>query len=199
MGTNGRLLVAAAALLLVASVFPVRARAQGTRQGLWFGFGFGYGSTNVSCDSCGTGPRFSGTSGFLKFGGTLNPHLRVGITADGWTHTSEGETENLGNLTASLYYYPRNRSGLFVEGGVGISSYDLNTSPAISGTGLGLTAAVGYDLPIGPTASLTPRVAYAYGAVGSLHESDTGAAVANAWNQNLLSVALGVTFHKARR
>jgi hypothetical protein len=108
------------------------------------------------------------------------------VTADGWRRTSDGETEDLGNLTAALAYYPRARSGLFVEGGVGISSYQL-TSSTISGTGLGLTAAVGYDLPLGPTVSLTPRVAYAYGAVGNLNDSNTASAFTTGWKQNLLS------------
>jgi hypothetical protein len=198
MGTTVRSLVAAGALLLGYGL-PARAQGHGMRHGFWFGFGFGYGSANVSCDSCGSGPRVGGTSGFLKFGGALNPHLSLGAAADGWTHTSAAVTESLGNLTASLYYYPRASSGLFVEGGVGISSYQVNTSPLVSGTGLGLTAGLGYDLPLGPTVSLTPRVAYAYGAVGNLNYSDTGSTLTTGWKQNLLSVGVGVTFHKASR
>jgi hypothetical protein len=198
MGTTARFSIAAG-LLLLGCVIPASAQRSGTRQGFWFGFGFGYGSANVSCDNCVAGSRIDGTSGFLRIGGTLNPHVLLGAAVDGWSHSSGGNTETLGNLTASVSYYPQTRSGLFLEGGAGLSDYRVDTSPAVTGTGWGVTAGIGYDIPVSRTVSLTPRAAYAYGAVGNLNYSGGGLPFTTGWKQDVLSLGLGLTFHRPRR
>lgn len=194
MGTLRRTVMAAGTLILLTAQ---QAAAQSEpRRGFWFSFGFGYGSANITCDDCSSGGRLSGTSGFLRLGGTLNQHVRLGAAIDGWTHSPEGVTESLGNLTGSIYYYPQIKTGFFVEGGAGLSSYRTDASPGqISGTGWGLTAGTGVDIRVGHQVWLTPRAAYSYGMVGNLNYSGGGVPFTTGWKQNLFSAGIGLTFH----
>jgi len=190
----------AACILAVASLLSVtasaaRAQYPQRREGFWIGFGLGYGSANVTCDTCSSGSRTGGVTAFLKLGGTPSRNLLIGGAINGWSHSSGGATETMGNVTASLYYYPAARSGLFLTGGLGFSDYRVDTSPSYDGTGWGFTAGVGYDVRVGRNVSLTPVVDYVYGGVGDVSVSGGGAPFATGWKQNVVDFGLGVTFH----
>ena len=178
------------------SVAAPAARAQypPRRNGFWIGFGLGYGSANVTCDSCGSGSRTGGVTAFLKLGGTPSRNLLIGGAINGWSHESGGATETMANVTASLYYYPAARSGLFLTGGLGFSDYRVDTSPSVEGTGWGFTAGIGYDIRVGRNVSLTPVANFVYGGVGDLSVSG-GGTFATGWKQNVVDFGLGVTFH----
>jgi len=184
------------ALLAAFSCAASAARAQypQRRDGFWIGFGLGYGSANITCDNCGSGPRTDGITGFVKLGGTPSRNLLVGGAINAWSHSDGSATETLTNLTASLYLYPAVRRGLFLTGGLGFSNYHVNSTPSFDGTGWGFTAGAGYDLRVGRDVSLTPVVNYVYGAVGDVNESGVGR-FATGWKQNVVELALGVTFH----
>ena len=187
-------------VLLVACARPVRAQDECRRHGFWFGLGLGYGSAHVACDTCSSGPRLGGWDLSFDLGATPSPHVGLGVGGFGWLHGWKGDRlPAIDTWTVSLSYYPRIHGGPFVEAGVGLSHYMLakgtgdplesisnGTSPA-AGTGVGYTLGVGWEVNGG---SLTPRVTYAYGSVGTLHASD-GATVATGWRQNLLLVELG--------
>ena len=167
------------------------------REGFWLGFGLGYGSSNVTCDQCGSGPRTEGVTGFLKLGGTPNRNLRVGVAVNGWWHDDGVVTESMANVTTSVYVYPA-AGGLFLTGGLGFSNYHWsdtydNYAP-FDGIGWGFTGGVGYDIPLGRAVSLTPVVTYMYGGVGNVNEVGVGTARTQ-WKQNVVDFALGVTFH----
>jgi hypothetical protein len=164
------------------------------RDGFWIGFGLGYGAANVSCDNCRAGPRTDGVTGFLKLGGAPSQNLLIGGAITSWSHSSGGATETMANLTGSLYFYPRARSGFFFTGGLGLSGYHVNTAPGWDGTGWGLTLGAGYDIRVGRDVSLTPVVNYLYGAVGDVTVPGTGV-VGSRWRQDVIDVGLGVTFH----
>ncbi|OLC77291.1 MAG: hypothetical protein AUH78_04725 [Gemmatimonadetes bacterium 13_1_40CM_4_69_8] len=181
--------------VLLAVAPAARAQYPQRREGFWIGFGLGYGSANITCDSCGSGPRTGGVTAFVKLGGTPSRNLLIGGAINGWSHSSGGATETIGNVTASLYYYPVAASGLFLSGGLGFSSYNVNTSPSITGTGWGFTAGVGYDVRVGRNVSLTPVANFVYGGVGELGVSGGGGTFATGWKQNVVDFGLGVTFH----
>jgi hypothetical protein len=163
------------------------------REGFWIGFGLGYGSANVTCDSCASGDRQGGVTAFLKLGGSPSRNVLIGGAINGWSHSSGGATESVGNVTASVYFYPSAASGLFLTGGLGFSTYYTDTSPEVSGMGWGFTGGVGYDVRVGRNISLTPAVNFLFGSVGDV-EAD-GSPFATGWKQNVIDFGLGVTFH----
>ena len=193
MTTLARVLGLLAVLTTSASV--ARAQYPQRREGFWIGFGLGYGSANVTCDTCGSGPRTGGVTAFLKLGGTPSRNLLIGGAINAWSHQSGGATETMGNVTASLYYYPVASGGLFLTGGVGFSDYNVDTSPSYDGTGWGFTAGVGYDVRVGRNVSLTPVANFVYGGVGELGLSGGGGTFATGWKQNVVDFGLGLTFH----
>jgi len=186
-------------LLAVLSCAASAARAQypQRRDGFWIGFGLGYGSANIRCDNCVDSSSVGGITGFVKLGGAPSRNLLIGGAINGWSRTNAGLTETIANVTASVYLYPATRSGFFVTGGVGLSSYHANTFPSSDGTGLGLTAGAGYDIRVGRDVSLTPVVNFVYGALGDFDVplSGGGFATARGWRQRVIDVGLGVTFH----
>jgi hypothetical protein len=175
------------------------------RGGFWSSFGLGYGSAHLRCGT--TAPPYgcsdttvSGVTGFLRMGTSLRPDLLVGGELGGWyrEYESGGETsgEVLASLSAVVMFFPKAGSGLFLKGGLGLSSYYFSPGGAsVRGVGWGAVAGVGYDISVGGVAKyfvLTPTVDLTYGAVGDLESG--GATFAKGWRQTVLSVGLGVTF-----
>src|SRR5947199_7974678 len=136
------------ALLALLSCAATAARAQypQRRDGFWIGFGLGYGSANITCDNCVDSSSVGSITGFVKLGGAPSRNLLIGGAINGWWRTNEGITETIANVTASVYLYPATRSGFFVTGGLGVSTYHANTFPASAGTGVGLPAGAGCDI-----------------------------------------------------
>jgi outer membrane protein with beta-barrel domain len=195
MRTAARVLTVGGMLMLIASA--VRAQYAQRRDGFWIGFGLGYGSANISCDNCTSGPATGGVTGFVKLGGTPSRNVLIGGAINGWSHSSGGATETMGNVTGSIYYYPAVTSGLFLTGGVGFSNYSVDTSPSVDATGWGFVAGVGYDIRVGRNVSLTPVVNLVFGALGDFDAPDSGGGLtrASGWKQNVVDFGLGVTFH----
>jgi outer membrane protein with beta-barrel domain len=192
MYAQTRVVILLTALSCAASV--AQAQYPQRRDGFWIGFGLGYGSSNVTCDICGTGPRKDGITAFLTLGGAPRRNLLIGGAINSWSHSDGSATETATNLTASLYLYPQTKSGFFVTGGLGFSNYHVNSAPSFDGTGWGFTGGVGYDFRVGRDVSLTPVVNYVYGGVGDVNEAGLGA-VRTRWKQNVVEFGLGVTFH----
>ena len=192
MSTATRVAVLLAGLCAAASA--ARAQYPQRRDGFWIGFGLGYGSANITCDNCNAGPRTGGVTGFLKLGGSPSRNLLIGGAINAWGHSDGNATETMANVTGSVYLYPQRRSGFFVTGGLGFSTYHVDTDPSWDGTGWGFTAGAGYDVRVGRDVSLTPVVNYFWGAVGDVHRPGLGV-VATGWRQNVVDFGLGVTFH----
>src|SRR5882724_3685837 len=131
--------------LLVLGLSIASAQHPQTRKGFWIGFGFGYGS--YSCTGCGS---TGSVSGYLKMGGTIDPHLLLGGETNGWTKSQSGQTLTTGNASFAAYYYPQPAGGFFLRGGVGFSDIRISGGGAsASQTGLGATGGLGYDLRVG--------------------------------------------------
>jgi len=186
--------VVALSVALAGGASAARAQYPQRHDGFWIGFGLGYGSAGVTCDGCRSVSRQGGVTGFLKLGGAPSRNLLIGAAINGWAHSDSSATETMTNVTASLYLYPRRRSGFFVTGGLGFSNYHINSTPSWDGTGWGFTAGAGYDLRFWRDVSLTPVVNYFWGGVGDINQAGAGA-VFTGWKQNVLDVGLGVTFH----
>lgn len=137
---------------LLAAV-PLAATAQ-ERHGFWFNGGLGYGS--LGCEDCGS--REGGLSGGLSLGGTLSPHLLLGVGTTGWYKEESGVSLTTGTLDARLRLYPSSTGGFFLTGGFGIGriSVDAGGFGSASETGPGLMLGLGYDIRVGNSLSLTP-------------------------------------------
>jgi len=189
--------------LSLACGVPAHAQDDGTRRGFWLSGDLGYGSAHVSCDTCLIGPHLDGLDVLLGVGGTPSPRVRLGGVLEVWQHPlGDGETfQAITTITASLYYYPRIRSGLFLEGGIGHSDYRVvkgplregflfeNAQSPVSGSGWGATVGLGYDIRVSQGFSIGPRVAATYGGVGTLR-SPLEAPLASGWTQNVLSLGV---------
>jgi len=144
----------AALLMLAGTAIPAAGQANPqTREGFWISFGFGVGS--LSCEGC--DERESGTSVYLRMGGTLSQRLLIGGEANLWTKTADDATLTVGNVGPVLYFYPNPSGGFFLKGGIGMATIDLDLG-SFSGaeTGVGVTVGVGYDARVGRGFALTP-------------------------------------------
>lgn len=145
----------ALALLLVATVSVPAAAQQNpqTREGFWVSFGIGFGS--LGCDEC--DERQGGTNGHLRMGGTLSQKLLIGGEVNVWTKTEEGTTLTVSNFGPVLYFYPNPVGGLFLKGGLGLSTISIDLGAFdIDENGVGLTLGLGYDARVGRNFALTP-------------------------------------------
>jgi outer membrane protein with beta-barrel domain len=175
--------LALATVLLLLGTSALSAQKPQTRKGFWIGFGFGYGSYGISCDGCPSDNESSYT-GYLKMGGTLNPHLLLGGETVGWSKSEGGATITAGNVSFNAYYYPKPAGGLFLNGGVGFSRVELSGGGNSDGdTGAGFSLGAGYDIRVGTNLSIVPNAQWVYG-----HPTD-------GLSQSFLHFALGVTFH----
>ena len=158
------------------------------RHGFWLDVGLGGGSASFSCDTCRRGPRLGGSEISIGVGGTPSPHVQLGIEWSAWVNGLVRSPQPvIETVTTVLSYYPRARGGPFVEGGAGLEYYLVRGDTTLySGRGWGSTITLGWEIPLGPHA-LRPRVAYSFGAVGTLHTPD-GARVATGWRQSLVSL-----------
>lgn len=184
--------------LLVVGVFgSAQAQRAQTREGFWIGFGFGYGSASLSCGSgCSfnSSSKGGGGAGFLKLGGTLSPKVLLGGEVNGWVKDVSGTTEEVGNVSAALYFYPAPASGFFLKGGAGFASYMLrNGGSSVSASGFGLIAGLGYDIRVGRKISLTPTGNLYFGSDGDL--SDAGTVLIPSVKHTVFDLGLGITFH----
>jgi hypothetical protein len=182
--------------LLVMNAVPATAQLYDRRQGFWASVGAAYGSANITCDDCQDGPRVGSFSPSIRLGGTISEHVRLGIMADAWTHSSAGQSEWLGNFGGLVLYYPQERRGLFLEGGAGWSFYWGQVTPDdVSGMGSGFSIGIGYDHPIGHQLSVTPRFHYQYGNVGTINYSGGLGLFTTGWKQNMWSLGVALTYH----
>jgi hypothetical protein len=207
-----RLRAIASSLTLVVAVWfvsPVQVHAQSADStgGGWAEFALGYGSLHAFSGASGGGPHMDGYS-FVFGGGITCPHLHAGVVLDVWQHKfPDGETQTANvAVTASAHYYPSRRGGLFLEGGLGLSDYrklkglhggllfESADTTYFKGFGLTGTTGIGWDVQIGSTLAISPRVTYLYGAPRTLH-SPNAVRVATGSTQHMLEVSVAFVGH----
>ena len=188
------LCAAVAALALTSGL----AHAQ-TREGFYFGAGAGWGSAKATCEDCNDldNGRLSSLTAHLRVGKTISSRLAVGAELNGWfKHDDLFDTDlRLYDATLGFSIYPSD-AGLFVKAGVGIGRMEItggDLGEKVSGTGLGLMAGVGYDIPIGSTTALTPMATYWWGKPGDLKFE--GVPLDLGVKHNVLEIGVGITFY----
>lgn len=198
-----RIKVFAGFLLAVLIVFPQPAQAQ-ERQGVWVGAGAGYGSADANCDECDSDSREAVRTAYVTAGWTVTPRVRLGGEFHMWGSDAASLAPNVEtrlriyDAAATVTFYPRVSSGLFIRGGAGASFVNADFGVGQStvapdlGKGLALAAAAGYDVRLGPRVFLTPAVHVRLGRVGELQTN--GDTFVSGWQQNVVEFTIGLTF-----
>ena len=188
-----RIATLAAAALLVASASASAQNAQ-VRDGFTFSFGLGGGSAALSCPGCGTTPRETGGSGYLRLGGAISPSLVIAGEANGWSKEVNNVNVQMGTVAAVAQWYPAVSNGFYVKGGVGVSSYTEDDPGAkAQAIGLGYQFGMGYDWRIARNFSLTPYMNF-LGMANSEVKVD-GSNVGQKIGTSNMQYGLGFTWH----
>lgn len=191
----GRLIALAGLLSLLSA--PLGAQDPLPREGFTIAFGLGGGTRGLDCDGCEV-DREGGATAFLFIGGTINPRLTIGGELNGWGKT-EGEVEEaVASMMAVAHYYPMLSRGLFLSGGIGMTSMarddrtDELARDEFRTDGFGIQLGVGYDIRVARGFSLSPRIQWVrgFGGDGTDNDVDIGDA-----NPDYVQIGLGFTFH----
>jgi hypothetical protein len=163
------------------------------RKGFFVSAGAGYGSAGIDCTGCQTN-RENSVAGYFRIGGTLNPHLRLGIESDGWAKTVFGVDEQVGFLTGDLYVYPSVSNNFWIKGGAGLAmAKESDSHDELKATGVAVGAGIGYDWNVsGGNFVIVPYASYLRQVSGNikLNGSDTGVSP----NTNLLQIGIGLGY-----
>lgn len=142
------------------------ATAQDTtlRDGFWIGFGFGMGLQPVDGLN---NDRLVGGTGYLRLGGTPNQQFSIGGEIMGWARVRNDVMISRGNVMFVVMFFPSETSGFYLKGGVGPAGgtrveIEPIWSTVWTETGVGTTAGLGFDLPIGRHLFLTPSVDWVF-------------------------------------
>lgn len=133
-------------------------------RGFWIGFGFG-GGINLSEGL--DGERLGGGGGYLRLGGTPSQKVLLGFEALAWVRDKDGVALDRDNATFTAMFYPSEKGGAFLKGGVGLASISRasnsgNSTTTTTKDGFGLTAGAGWDVKIGRNLYLVPDVDFLF-------------------------------------
>lgn len=189
------ILMVGMALALAAGAARAQA-AQGGHEhrGFWIGFGFG-GGINLSEGL--DGQRLGGGGGYVRLGGTPSQKVLLGFEAIAWVRDHEGVTLDRSNGTFVMQFYPSERGGGFLKGGVGLATISRaamsgNTTTTASRDGVGLTGGAGWDVRLGRNLYLTPNVDFLF----QWFESEQDPVLGTIPGTNtILLFTLGLTWH----
>jgi hypothetical protein len=163
------------------------------RQGFFVSVGGGYGSAGINCEGCSTN-RESGPVAYVRVGGTVNPHLRLGIESDGWAKTSFGVDEQIVFATADLYVYPSTATNFWIKGGFGLAAgKESNDVNELKATGAAVGAGIGYDWNVsGGNFVLVPFATYLRQLSGNIkaNGADTGVSA----NADIFQFGIGLGY-----
>lgn len=150
--------------VIVMDAPPPREDAGARRRKFWIGFGPAYAS--VDCDQC---DGWTSAGGFtIHLGGTVSPHLRIGVSSDTWAREKNDLGQTQSNFTAVLMYFPSTTLGFRLTGGVGVSGrgrfeiddyhHDFENDEWESG--VGYTLGLAYEAMVARKFALTPFVSF---------------------------------------
>jgi hypothetical protein len=186
----------AAACLLAALALSQPARAQEpTLRGPWLGAGIGTASAAVNCDIC-TGDRNGGLSGYLTGGFTFSRSLRAGAEVAGWLDDTDQVRQRLVLYGASLYWTPAPTASWYLKGGIGMLSYNADTTDddeddALGASNAALQLGVGYDFRAGSKLWLSP---YANLIVSTSGNMTSGNTIVTDASFSLMQIGAGITW-----
>jgi hypothetical protein len=136
-----------------------------TRSGFWGLLGIGMGAQAFSVDGdAGYGSVLYQPTATLRLGGTVNPHLRVGVEGQVWVDAAGDQVESMASALLIGQWYPFSSAGLFVKGGAGIGRSGLDTADGFSTADIGFATSlgVGAELRMGKYMFLVPEIDWVF-------------------------------------
>lgn len=190
-----RLLAGFALLLFAAAPSNAQQRpglvevSSGGRQGFWLGLGIGAGGEQFDlADGLGYSEALYKPAFWLRGGGTLGQHLRLGAEISGWVNDRDQATESVSSFLAIAQFYPITTTGLYVKGGLGLgrSAVDFDDGFTLDDTGFAGALGAGWEIPIGAHFALVPAVDW----VGQNYDQRGGGTI----HERVVSYTLGVVW-----
>jgi hypothetical protein len=151
-------------LALILAMTAIAPGSAGAQDRLWVSAGVGAARNRVSCETCEDITHHWGPSGFVSVGGVVSQNVLVGGELHFWQATVDDQDVYVRGVQAVVLWHPSPAGGFFGQAGLGLSrirnSFDVGGDVVRGGeTGLGVTAGVGWNFPVGKALYLTPRIA----------------------------------------
>jgi Outer membrane protein beta-barrel domain len=183
-------------LVLILALIALAPASVAAQSGFWWSVGGGAGRNRVSCETCEEIKGYWGASGFVRAGGDVSPHVKVGGELHFWQASIEESDAYVRGIQAVVHWYPSTSGGFFGQVGLGLSrirnSFDVGGETVRAAeVGLNVSAGVGWDIPVGKGIYLTPRVASVVVPVATI---DTPAGPLENVVSTIYRFELGLTF-----
>jgi hypothetical protein len=121
------------------------------RKGFFLSLGLAYGTLDLT-GSSGTALKSEYKTGFVAYftlGGSLSPHWRLGVEAEGYNAESQGIAVYSGLYAASATFYPSLTNNFWIKGNLGAVRAELATaSNSSTEWGFGAGLGIGYDIVV---------------------------------------------------
>lgn len=166
------------------------------KHGVWASLGVGRGAASLNCDACaGATERAYSVQGTL--GVRLSRRFLLGVESFAWLDVMGGEADRIARgtyLIGRTYMSPASK--LFLQGGAGVASFEVNDgevkfrtrSPSLSLTG-------GYDWHIDGI-TITPAITAVGSLGGDLKSDRTGNAIADDARLGLLRATISLSWFR---
>jgi len=154
------------------------------RSGLWFELGLGPSSTRVACADCSEVTRGSGPIGVTRVGFALSNKVMLGLEIasqiDRQFGFSDGDSSGVARnetFAVIVLWYPW-RSGFFLKGGTGVATGEVTVEPdaatpvVSTGSGVGMTFGLGWDLRLSRHIAITANASSWISAIGDIVLAD---------------------------
>lgn len=171
-------------------------RRSADRHGLWGSLGVGRGSAGLHCDACADGKtRAYALQGTI--GVRLTSRFFVGAETFAWLDVIGGGVDRIARGTYLIARtYPFDGSSLFLNGGLGVASFEVNDGEVAFATrSPSLSIALGHDWHLSGL-TLTPAVTAVMSTGGRLTSDRTGNAVTTNARLGLLRTSLALSWFR---
>lgn len=171
-------------------------RRSADKHGLWGSLGVGRASAGLHCNACATEvTRAYAIQGSL--GIRVSPQFLIGVESFAWLDVIGNGVDRIARGTYLLgRLYRSGDSHLFLNGGLGVASYQLNDGDvAFLTRSPSLSLAVGYDWRVS-NLTVTPSIAAVTSTGGRLSSSRTGNAVTDNARLGLLRTSVSLSWFR---
>jgi hypothetical protein len=133
----------------------------GGRHGFWLGAGIGAGGEQFDlADGLGYSDALYKPAFWLRGGGTLGQHFRLGGEISAWVNDRDRATESVSSFLAIAQFYPFTSTGLYLKGGLGLgrSAVTFDDGFDTGDTGFAGAFGAGWEIPVGAHFAIVPAV-----------------------------------------